>query len=46
MTGKTAFEHAIYKMSRGLVSINDIERDFEPLATYPLMDLEAAHALE
>jgi type II secretory ATPase GspE/PulE/Tfp pilus assembly ATPase PilB-like protein len=46
MTGKTALEHAIYKMSRGLVSINDIERDFEPLATYPLLDLEAAHGMD
>ena len=31
MTGKTAFEHAIFKMSRGLIDINDIESDFEPL---------------
>ena len=36
MTGKTAFEHAVFKMSRGLIDINDIERDFEPLINYEI----------
>lgn len=36
MTGKTAFEHAVFKMSRGLIDINDIERDFEPLNNYEI----------
>lgn len=28
MTGRTAFEHALYKMRNGLVSPEDVERDF------------------
>jgi hypothetical protein len=42
MTGKTAFEHALYKMSRGLIDINDIERDFEPLKTYDMGEVQGA----
>lgn len=33
-TGKTAFEHAIYKVSQGLVDPRDVEREFGPLATF------------
>lgn len=32
--GKTAFEHALYKMSQGLIDPNVLESDFEPLETY------------
>ncbi|MFM2083207.1 MAG: hypothetical protein RLY95_25 [Pseudomonadota bacterium] len=39
MTGKTAFEHALAKMAAGLVDINDIETDFEPLASYEIMEM-------
>jgi type II secretory ATPase GspE/PulE/Tfp pilus assembly ATPase PilB-like protein len=35
-TGKTAFEHAIYKVSQGLVDPRDVEREFGPLATFDL----------
>jgi type II secretory ATPase GspE/PulE/Tfp pilus assembly ATPase PilB-like protein len=34
MTGKTAFEHALYKSSIGLVDPRDIERDFESFSSY------------
>lgn len=36
MLGKTAFEHALFKAACGLISVVDIETDFEPLATYPI----------
>jgi type II secretory ATPase GspE/PulE/Tfp pilus assembly ATPase PilB-like protein len=42
MTGKTAFEHAIFKMSRGLIDINDIESDFVPLDTYVIHQVQGA----
>ncbi|CAG2138254.1 hypothetical protein LMG19282_01469 [Cupriavidus campinensis] len=35
-TGKTAFEHAIYKISQGVVDPRDVEREFGPLATFDL----------
>lgn len=38
MTGKTAFEHALYKASIGLVDPRDIERDFESFATYQVVE--------
>lgn len=43
-SGKTAFEHALYKASIGMVSPVDIEREFEPLETYEVfaLDQEAA----
>lgn len=34
--GKTAFEHALFLASRGIVSPVSIEENFEPLALYPL----------
>ena len=40
MTGKTALEHAVYKMSQGLLSIDDIECDFEPLETYRIFEIK------
>lgn len=36
MTGKTAFEHALYKASIGMVDPRDIEKDFEPLESYEI----------
>lgn len=38
MTGKTAFEHALYKASIGLIDPRDIERDFESFATYQVFE--------
>lgn len=40
MTGKTAFEHALYKMAHGMIDINDIERDFMPLSKYEIFDIK------
>jgi type II secretory ATPase GspE/PulE/Tfp pilus assembly ATPase PilB-like protein len=39
MAGKTAFEHALYKATVGLVDPNDIEADFESFSTYRIVDL-------
>lgn len=39
MEGKTAFEHALYKASVGMVDIRDIENDFELLSTYEIFDM-------
>lgn len=39
MTGKTAFECALYLASQGKVSIADIEAEFEPVESYEVMDL-------
>lgn len=38
MTGKTAFEHALYKASIGIADIRDIEADFESLDTYEIFE--------
>jgi type II secretory ATPase GspE/PulE/Tfp pilus assembly ATPase PilB-like protein len=38
MTGKTAFEHALYKASIGLVDPRDIERDFEAFTSYQIFE--------
>lgn len=38
MTGKTAFEHALYKASIGLVDPRDIEREFEAFASYEIYE--------
>ncbi|MBC8737283.1 hypothetical protein F6X40_10730 [Paraburkholderia sp. UCT31] len=35
-TGKTAFEHSLYKMSQGLIDPRLIEGSFEPFETYRL----------
>jgi type II secretory ATPase GspE/PulE/Tfp pilus assembly ATPase PilB-like protein len=36
MTGKTAFEHALYKSSIGIVDPRDIEKDFESFHSYEI----------
>lgn len=36
MTGKTAYEHALYKVSQGWIDPRDLEREFEPLESYEL----------
>jgi hypothetical protein len=36
MQGKTAFEHALYKATQGLIDPRDIEADFESFATYAI----------
>lgn len=36
MTGKTAYEHALYKISQGRIDPRDLEREFEPLDGYEL----------
>lgn len=38
MTGKTAFEHALYKASIGLVDPRDIEREFEAFGSYEIYE--------
>nr|WP_280971472.1 ATPase, T2SS/T4P/T4SS family [Cupriavidus gilardii]WDE72709.1 hypothetical protein [Cupriavidus gilardii] len=37
MTGKTAMEHAIYKVAQGLIDPRDVEAEFEPLETYRIV---------
>lgn len=39
MRGKTAFEHGIYKMSKGLVDPMDIDREIAPFETYHIFPL-------
>jgi type II secretory ATPase GspE/PulE/Tfp pilus assembly ATPase PilB-like protein len=39
MRGKTAFEHGLYSATQGLVSLDDIERLFQPLSTYEVQDV-------
>jgi type II secretory ATPase GspE/PulE/Tfp pilus assembly ATPase PilB-like protein len=38
MTGKTAYEHALYKVSQGWIDPRDLEREFEPLESYELVE--------
>lgn len=38
MTGKTAFEHALYKASCGEIDPFDIQREFEPFETYAVVE--------
>ncbi|MGT2457765.1 ATPase, T2SS/T4P/T4SS family [Cupriavidus basilensis] len=38
--GKTAFEHALYKASIGVIDPRDIEAEFEPLETYEVLELQ------
>jgi general secretion pathway protein E len=38
MTGKTAFEHALYKMSLGMIDPRDIEQEFEPFESYEVVE--------
>ena len=45
MTGKTAFEHALYKASIGMIDPQDIEADFESFSSYQLFE-DMADALE
>jgi type II secretory ATPase GspE/PulE/Tfp pilus assembly ATPase PilB-like protein len=40
MQGKTAFEHALYKASIGMIDPQDIETDFESLETYQIVPIE------
>lgn len=39
MTGKTAFEHGLYKVSQGLVDPRHLEDNFDPMETYYVMDI-------
>ncbi|NWB63510.1 GspE/PulE family protein [Pseudomonas sp. F1002] len=39
MTGKTAYEHALYKISQGRIDPQDLEREFEPLESYELVEV-------
>jgi type II secretory ATPase GspE/PulE/Tfp pilus assembly ATPase PilB-like protein len=44
MVGKTAYECALYLAARGLVSIVDVEREFEPLESYEIFPTESEAA--
>lgn len=37
MLGKTAFEHALYKLSQGMIDLSDIESEFQPIETYEVI---------
>lgn len=39
MQGKTAFEHGLYKVSQGWIDPRDLELEFEPLASYEVLEL-------
>ncbi|MCK9759908.1 Flp pilus assembly complex ATPase component TadA [Pseudomonas syringae pv. syringae] len=39
MTGKTAFEHGVYKVSQGIIDPRDLEYEFESLARYELVEV-------
>jgi type II secretory ATPase GspE/PulE/Tfp pilus assembly ATPase PilB-like protein len=45
MQGKTAFEHALYQASLGLIDPQDIERDFESFDTYQILDFQTKESL-
>jgi general secretion pathway protein E len=38
MTGKTAYEHGLYKISQGWIDPRDLEREFETLESYELIE--------
>jgi len=40
MTGKTAFEHALYKVATGRIDPRDLEQEFEPLESYELVEVD------
>lgn len=40
MRGKTAFEHAVYKMSKGLIDPMDIDREISPFETYHIFPIK------
>jgi general secretion pathway protein E len=40
MTGKTAYEHALYKISKGWIDPRDLESEFEPLEVYELVGVD------
>lgn len=42
MTGKTAYEHALYKVSQGRIDPRDLEREFEPLEAYEVVAIEVS----
>lgn len=41
MLGKTAFEHAIWLVSQGVVSLKDVEAEFEPIEAYEVRGQKA-----
>lgn len=41
MTGKTVYECALYLAAQGIVSVLDIEREFEPLESYEVFEIVA-----
>lgn len=44
MLGKTAFEHAIWLVSQGIVSLHDVEADFEPIESYEVRPMTGEYA--
>lgn len=40
MTGKTAFEHGLYKVSQGIVDLRDLEDEFDPLEFHEIIPIE------
>lgn len=40
MSGKTAFEHGLYKVSQGIIDPQDLEFEFEPLELYEIVRVE------
>lgn len=42
MRGKTAFESALFKVAQGIVSLHDVEQDFEPIENYEVRALKVA----
>lgn len=41
-TGKTAFEHGLYKVSQGLVDPRHLEDRFDPMESYRIVEVEVA----
>lgn len=41
MAGKTAFECALYLASQGIISITDVEKEFEPIESYEICESAA-----
>lgn len=39
MTGKTAFEHGLYKVTQGLIDPRHLEKNFDPIESYIVYDI-------
>ena len=41
MVGKTAYEHALYKLNCGIIDLKDLETEFMPIENYEVIEISA-----